>query len=74
MALFIVSEKSSHVGERQIMATDSTKTEVGSYFISNYPPYSQWNAESIGEVETAMAKAPRDVPLGLYLHLSLIHI
>ncbi len=51
------------------MATDSTKTEVGSYFISNYPPYSQWNADSIGEVESAMANSPRDVPLGLYLHI-----
>jgi len=51
------------------MATDSTKTEVGSYFISNYPPFSQWNAESISDVEAAMAAAPRDVPLGLYLHI-----
>ena len=24
------------------MATETTKTEVGSYFISNYPPFSQW--------------------------------
>ena len=51
------------------MATDSTKTEVGSYFISNYPPFSQWNAEAVPEVEAAMATAPRDVPLGLYLHI-----
>ena len=51
------------------MATDSTKTEVGSYFISNYPPFSQWNAESVPEVEAAIAREPRDVPLGLYLHI-----
>lgn len=51
------------------MATDSTKTEVGSYFISNYPPFSQWNTESVSEVEAAMGQAPRDVPLGLYLHI-----
>lgn len=51
------------------MATDSTKTEVGSYFISNYPPFSQWNADAVAEVDAAMARAPRDVPLGLYLHI-----
>ena len=51
------------------MATDSSKTEVGSYFISNYPPFSQWNAESLPQVEAAMAAPPREVPLGLYLHI-----
>jgi len=51
------------------MATDSTKTEVGSYFISNYPPFSQWTEEQVSEVKTAMATAPNDVPLGLYLHI-----
>lgn len=29
------------------MSTEATKTEIGSYFISNYPPYSQWNSESL---------------------------
>ena len=48
---------------------DKTKTEVGSYFISNYPPFSQWSKDAVGEVEAAFAGAPRDVPLGLYLHL-----
>ena len=51
------------------MATDSTKTEVGSYFISNYPPFSQWNAESVADAQAAMAQPPREVPLGLYLHI-----
>ena len=50
------------------MAED-TKTEVGSYFISNYPPFSVWNDESLPEVETALAATPADVPLGLYLHI-----
>ncbi|HMO15087.1 MAG TPA: coproporphyrinogen-III oxidase family protein [Pirellulaceae bacterium] len=49
--------------------TDTTKTEVGSYFISNYPPYSQWSQEQLPEIEEALAKPPRDVPLGLYLHI-----
>ncbi len=51
------------------MATEATKTEVGSYFISNYPPFSQWRAEEVGEIEAALAAPPREVPLGLYLHI-----
>jgi len=51
------------------MATDSTKTEVGSYFISNYPPFSQWSADDLPEVRSALAQPPGDVPLGLYLHI-----
>ncbi len=51
------------------MSVDATKTEVGSYFISNYPPYSQWKPEFLPEVERAMAEPPREVPLGLYLHI-----
>jgi oxygen-independent coproporphyrinogen-3 oxidase len=52
------------------MPTETTKkTEVGSYFISNYPPFSQWTADELGEVRRAMDSPPRDVPLGLYLHI-----
>lgn len=61
------------------MSTEATKTEVGSYFISNYPPYSQWNAESIPEVLEAFSKpqaasnpgamSQELPPLGLYLHI-----
>jgi oxygen-independent coproporphyrinogen-3 oxidase len=49
--------------------SDTTNTEVGSYFISNYPPFSQWNELHLPEVEEAMGKPPREVPLGLYLHI-----
>jgi oxygen-independent coproporphyrinogen-3 oxidase len=51
------------------MTTETKKTEVGSYFISNYPPFSQWKPELLDEVRTAMQAPPRDVPLGLYLHI-----
>lgn len=51
------------------MSTTSTKTEVGSYFISNYPPFSQWRKDLVLEVERALASPPQDVPLGLYLHI-----
>jgi oxygen-independent coproporphyrinogen-3 oxidase len=51
------------------LSTEATKTEVGSYFISNYPPFSQWRPELLGEIEAAMHAPPQDVPLGLYLHI-----
>ena len=52
------------------MATDTTKTEVGSYFIANYPPFSQWSPQQLREIEAAFSSAPRSgVPLGLYLHI-----
>jgi oxygen-independent coproporphyrinogen III oxidase len=51
------------------MATETKKTEVGSYFISNYPPFSLWNKEQLSEVEAALHSSPADVPLGLYLHI-----
>ncbi|MBI3468620.1 MAG: coproporphyrinogen III oxidase family protein [Planctomycetes bacterium] len=51
------------------MVTETTKTEVGSYFISNYPPFSQWTAEALDEVRAAMQAPPAEVPLGLYLHI-----
>ena len=51
------------------MATETTKTEVGSYFIANYPPFSQWSAEALPEARAALNSPPADVPLGLYLHI-----
>ncbi|MGI9456501.1 MAG: coproporphyrinogen-III oxidase family protein [Aeoliella sp.] len=51
------------------MSTEATKTEVGSYFISNYPPFSQWSRENVDEATSALNAAPADVPLGLYLHI-----
>lgn len=51
-------------------SSTDTKTEVGSYFISNYPPYSRWNAEALPAVQEALAAPPKvATPLGLYLHI-----
>src|SRR5262245_2247673 len=45
-------------------------TEVGSYFIANYPPFSVWTAEAVDrDARPALASRPADVPLGLYLHI-----
>ncbi len=53
------------------MTTDTTSTtEVGSYFISNYPPFSMWNREQVTDALQAFDREPdRDVTLGLYLHI-----
>lgn len=52
------------------MATETVKTEVGSYFISNYPPFSQWKKEYVADAFSAFGKPPRpNIPLGLYLHI-----
>jgi oxygen-independent coproporphyrinogen-3 oxidase len=49
---------------------ETVKTEVGSYFISNYPPFSQWQASALPEVEAALNSPPQTTtPLGLYLHI-----
>ena len=46
------------------------QTEVGSYFVANYPPFSVWTREAVeGEARPALASPPTDVPLGLYLHI-----
>jgi oxygen-independent coproporphyrinogen-3 oxidase len=47
-----------------------SKTDVGSYFISNYPPFSQWTPEGLPDVHAALQSPPAaGAPLGLYLHL-----
>ncbi|MDY7092426.1 MAG: coproporphyrinogen-III oxidase family protein [Acidobacteriota bacterium] len=49
---------------------DPTSTEVGSVFVSNYPPYSQWTPEAVEEVHRVLDQPPRPgVPLGLYMHI-----
>jgi len=47
------------------------ETGVGSFFVSNYPPYSAWREEQVARaLEVLDTPAPRpEVPLGLYLHI-----
>src|SRR5215813_9074439 len=50
--------------------TSNIKTEVGNYFVSNYPPFSQWKPEHIPDATNALGRRPRvDQPLGLYIHI-----
>ena len=47
-----------------------SRTEVGNYFVSNYPPFSQWKPEYVSQAVDALAQPPRvDDPLGLYIHI-----
>jgi oxygen-independent coproporphyrinogen-3 oxidase len=46
------------------------ETEVGSVFVSNYPPYSFWDARPVARAREVLAVPPLpDTPLGLYLHV-----
>ncbi|HEY5906989.1 MAG TPA: coproporphyrinogen-III oxidase family protein [Vicinamibacteria bacterium] len=50
---------------------EGEQTEVGSYFVANYPPFSVWTKEAVErDARPALCAPPgRDVPLGLYLHI-----
>jgi oxygen-independent coproporphyrinogen III oxidase len=49
---------------------DQEKTGLGNYFIANYPPFSFWKKDFLGEAEEALNRAPvPGTPLGLYLHI-----
>ena len=52
-------------------AAELDQTEVGSYFVSNYPPFSVWTAAAVDtDGRPALAMPPAaGVPLGLYLHI-----
>jgi oxygen-independent coproporphyrinogen-3 oxidase len=47
------------------------QTEVGSYFVANYPPFSVWTQGAVErDALPALASRPAPgVPLGLYLHI-----
>jgi oxygen-independent coproporphyrinogen III oxidase len=47
------------------------QTEVGSYFVANYPPFSVWTHDAVArDARPALQQAPaEDVPLGVYLHI-----
>ena len=47
-----------------------TRTDVGNYFVSNYPPFSQWKPEFVSDALAALNRPPRaGDPLGLYIHI-----
>jgi oxygen-independent coproporphyrinogen-3 oxidase len=53
-------------------ASEIEQTEVGSYFVANYPPFSVWTPEAVAaDALPALASPPASAktPLGLYLHI-----
>jgi coproporphyrinogen III oxidase-like Fe-S oxidoreductase len=54
----------------EVAESGAGSSQVGSVFISNYPPYSAWRPEEVGEARAALSSAPAPgTPLGLYLHI-----
>jgi oxygen-independent coproporphyrinogen III oxidase len=53
------------------MAVVDDQTEVGSYFVATYPPFSVWKRDLVErEALPALQAAPvAGVPLGMYLHI-----
>jgi oxygen-independent coproporphyrinogen-3 oxidase len=52
------------------MPTETEETTAGSYFVSNYPPYSFWSPAHVGDVFAALDRPPSPhTPLGIYLHI-----
>ena len=46
------------------------ETTAGNYFVSNYPPFSFWKPEHVGELRAALERPPAPgTPLGVYLHI-----
>ncbi len=46
------------------------ETTVGNYFVSNYPPFSYWKPDQIGDFEAALERPPaKGTPLGVYVHI-----
>ncbi|HKI03839.1 MAG TPA: coproporphyrinogen-III oxidase family protein [Thermoanaerobaculia bacterium] len=44
--------------------------EIGSVFVSNYPPFGAWSPENLPDVHAALDAPPvPGTPLGLYLHI-----
>ena len=57
-------------GSVESLRAGQDSTQAGSYFVSNYPPFSAWSAGAVASA-TERLRRPGDprTPLGLYVHL-----
>jgi oxygen-independent coproporphyrinogen III oxidase len=56
--------------ELETLPAEPKKTEVGSYFVANYPPFSVWSPAHGPAIQRALdTTPPQETPLGLYLHI-----
>ena len=61
---------SSSESQNAISSSGNEQTEVGNYFISNYPPYSFWTPDLVPLAHKALERdAPSDYPFGIYFHI-----
>jgi len=70
-ALPNMSATSSLDSEKKPSAPPLEKqTTVGNYFVSNYPPFSFWKPEFVGDITAALQRPPAPgTPLGIYVHI-----
>lgn len=46
------------------------ETTGGNYFVSNYPPFSHWSPDCVGQAFEVIDRPPEpETPLGVYLHI-----
>ena len=57
------------LAERTLTVID--QTEVGSYFVATYPPFSVWTKDAVARdaVPALQSQPVAETPLGLYLHI-----
>jgi oxygen-independent coproporphyrinogen-3 oxidase len=58
------------VSDQTTHAAGAGETTVGSYFVSNYPPYSYWSPDYAREAYEALDRPPApNTDLGIYAHI-----
>lgn len=57
--------------ELEVVGQNRERTEVGSYFVANYPPFSVWSRDHLTSAVSALDSRPPPAPppLGLYIHI-----
>lgn len=51
-------------------AATAEQTAAGNYFVANYPPFSCWTQEAVGEARAVLQRTPAPgKPLGIYFHV-----
>ena len=59
--------------QKNLIKTDretKDETKAGSYFVSNYPPFSAWNEKGVAYLPSMLnSPSPGTAPLGLYYHV-----
>lgn len=54
----------------ELEVVPAKKTEIGAYFVANYPPFSAWTPGERQYICSALDSKPKpNTPLGLYLHI-----